>query len=190
MALRVSVEPAIEPITTAEGRAHLRQDLRDDDMAIDAAIRAARAYAENYTRRKFITQTVELIQTGFGSGLVSLQTGRIQSIESIEYLDGLAATQVLAASEYQLVRSCQPWAVAPSYGKTWPVTLSYYDSVTITFVAGYGDDPEDVPQDIRQAILLLLGHFYENRSDEVTGTIVSSHVLRSQDLLKPYRIYF
>jgi len=42
--------------------------------------------------------------------------------------------------------------------------------------------------DIRYAMLLVLGHLYANREDNVTGTIVSELKLGARNLLQPYRI--
>ena len=39
------------------------------------------------------------------------------------------------------------------------------DSLTITFVAGYGDDGVWVPQTIIQGVLMLTAHLYEQRGD-------------------------
>jgi hypothetical protein len=56
-----------------------------------------------------------------------------------------------------------PGRVLPAYGKVWPSTLDYPGSVRVQFVAGYGDTAEDVPQCIRNWILLNIGAMHENR---------------------------
>jgi uncharacterized phiE125 gp8 family phage protein len=65
MAIEVTTQPAVEPLTTAEAKAHLRVDLTHEDNLIDAAVIAARTYVENFTRLKLITQTVTLTRTGW-----------------------------------------------------------------------------------------------------------------------------
>jgi uncharacterized phiE125 gp8 family phage protein len=37
------------------------------------------------------------------------------------------------------------------------------EGIEIHFEAGFGHDPSDVPAPIRQATLLLIAHWYENR---------------------------
>lgn len=43
--------------------------------------------------------------------------------------------------------------------------------------------------DIRLVVLLLVGHWYENREASVTGVSVSTLPLAVEALLQPYRIY-
>jgi uncharacterized phiE125 gp8 family phage protein len=46
-------------------------------------------------------------------------------------------------------------------------------SVEIQYVAGYGDDAEDVPFEIAEAIQMILDHYYQYRGMVITGTIVT-----------------
>ena len=58
----------------------------------------------------------------------------------------------------------QPGRVSLAYGKSWPAdTLRPTNGVCITFVAGYGSAASAVPATACYAILLLMGHYYENR---------------------------
>jgi hypothetical protein len=53
---------------------------------------------------------------------------------------------------------------------------------------GAGDSPMLINPAIKAACLLILGHFYANREDVVTGTIATAMPMGSQALLTPYRI--
>jgi uncharacterized phiE125 gp8 family phage protein len=55
------------------------------------------------------------------------------------------------------------------------------DDVVISYDAGYGN-AEDVPADIKQAIMMLAGYLYENR--EGLGEIPQS----VKDILNPYKV--
>lgn len=61
--MRITLErvsgPAIEPVTLAQMRTHLRawEDITDDDDAIEAIYTAAREWVEDYTGRALIEQT-------------------------------------------------------------------------------------------------------------------------------------
>ena len=83
------------------------------------------------------------------------------------------------------------WLVAGGVksGQSWPgTTLKTAAGVTITFVAGYGATSASVPESIRQAILLLVGHWYENR--EATVGVGNMQVLPMgvKALLSDYRV--
>ena len=54
MSWQITVEPATEPITLVEAKAHLRVDFSDEDTYIDTLIVAARRYCEAYCNRVFI----------------------------------------------------------------------------------------------------------------------------------------
>jgi uncharacterized phiE125 gp8 family phage protein len=58
----------------------------------------------------------------------------------------------------------------------------------VRFTAGYGDTASDVPQTIRQAILLAVGHWYENREATVAVGNVRELPLGIEALLWPYRV--
>ena len=57
----------------------------------------------------------------------------------------------------------------------------------IDYVAGYGAGPADVPASLRQAVLLLVGYWFENRDSVIiagAGSIVPSGL---DQLVAPYR---
>lgn len=57
--------------------------------------------------------------------------------------------------------------------------------------AGFDTDEDRLllDDDIRLVVLLLVGHWYENREASVTGVSVSTLPLAVESLLQPYRIY-
>jgi len=57
------------------------------------------------------------------------------------------------------------------------------EPVEIDFETGYGDRPTDIPPVIRQAILLSVGDFYENRD---SGAMPRNMLAR--EILDTYRI--
>ncbi len=75
-------------------------------------------------------------------------------------------------AEYVVDADSFPGAFYCAYGKTYPPTQNIYNAVTVRFVAGYANAGA-VPQRIKQAMFLLIGHWYENRENSVVGTIVN-----------------
>lgn len=57
--------------------------------------------------------------------------------------------------------------------------------------AGFDSDEDSLllDDDIRLVVLLLVGHWYENREASVAGVTVSTLPLAVESLLQPYRIY-
>ena len=188
MPYKVITAPAAEPVTTDEAKKHLNVTTADDDAYIGTLITAAREYVENIIRRSLMTQTIQATLDKFAE-CIELERGPAQSIESIKYIDFDGVEQTLAASDYQTDLVTVPPRIVAAYGKSWPATRDQLNAVTIEFIAGYGDAAADVPQPIKQAMLLYIGHLYENRESVITGTMVSETPQGVNALLSPYRVW-
>lgn len=167
-----TVAPVTEPVHLDEVRDHLRVDITDDDTLIEALITAAREYVEQASRRALVTQTWRYNLDQFpAADEIELPRPPLKSVTSITYRDSDGTTHTLASSVYEVDTDSQPGRVRLAYGEDWPSdTLAETNPVRITFVAGYGD-ADDVPKRWKQAILLLVGHWYENREAVMVGSI-------------------
>jgi uncharacterized phiE125 gp8 family phage protein len=168
MASELVTGPASEPVTLDEAKAHLRVDGDDEDDYITSLIVAARQAAEAYTRRALITQTWRHTGDRF-TGTVTLPHQPVQSVASVA-IDG----EALPGYAYETDTSTGRVKALAAYA------ADDIGGVAITYTAGYGD-AADVPMQIRQAILLTVGHMHENReSQEMPGY--------AKRLLDPYRV--
>lgn len=178
----------MEPVSLDDAKRHLRVTSTLDDGYIGGLITAARKYAERRTRRAFITQTwaIKLERFPDSSSSLYLPVPPLQSITSITYVDQDGATQTWSSGSYKALTSHLPGRVVLEYGEVWPTSLrDDPEAVVITFVAGYGDAATDVPQEIKQAILLMVGHWYANR-EPVAATTMSKIPLTVDSLLGSY----
>lgn len=187
-----TADSTTEPVTLAEAKTHLRVDTTADDSLIEGLIAAARQWVEHYTRRALITQTWAASLHRFPHQEcepILLPHSPLQSVDSIEYLDLSGASTTWAASKYQVDDVSEPPRILPVEAEDYPSEQDdTFNTVTITFTAGYGDAESDVPQPIRQAMFLLVGEMYERREQAVTGTIINEVPLGVQALLGPYRV--
>lgn len=182
MYLRMVTPPAIEPITLEEAKQHMRVDGNDDDSLISALITAARQRAEEYTKRAFITQSWELALDSV-SGKVYLPRPPIQAINGVT-LDG----EIVSAENYSLIGQDVFYSRIP-FRAINPASL------VIRYTSGYGSNATDVPQAIRQAILMLVAHMYEAREGEAPQVEYEVQARAGADippmvasLLRPYRV--
>lgn len=194
MGLVLVTPPGAEPITLAEGKAHLRVTVTDEDTLINSLIVAARSRAETFLRRALMTQTWDYVLDCFPAWAIEVPRPPLAVLTSVKYLEASAGVlTTLAASEYRVDLSSQPGRVTPEIGKVWPVTYDVINAVTVRFDAGY-TSAANVPQEIKQAMLLLLAAWFENRSDFVIapGTAHSLPMpVSAEALLRPYRVdYF
>lgn len=184
--------PAKEPVTIDDMKAHARIDDFDNDVTIKDFIVAGREWVENHTHRALITQTFTLKLSEFPlatKAIIELMGGKIQSVTSIEYVDAAGATQTWATSEYIVDSDWEPGRVSLAFDKTWPTIREWGLPITIVYVAGYGDDPSDVPASLRSAIKIIASDLYENREDEIIGQTVNSVPWGASVLASTYRVF-
>lgn len=193
MSLKRITQPSWEPVTDAEAFNHLRVDgygespAHPDAAMISALVTAAREFVEDHCgiavspcQWRYTLPTL--------ADPIRIPMGPVRSVDQVTYLDNDGVRQVLSPSLYEvttdelIVRGWQE--IYPNY-RAWP------DSVHVEFTAGYTDSlsPNDdpVPLRIKQAVLLIVGHLYENREQSVIGTIVAELPLGVWALLRPFR---
>lgn len=202
MPVRLITAPALEPVTLQEAKNQLRLETADDDVLVAALVKAARERVEEDTSRGLVTQTWELVQNsfagvdtlelgyrgrqpyiGFGPNFgatatpsgslpwIELPKGVVASVTSVKYIDTLGAEQTLSASVYTVDMASVPARLMLAYGQAYPNTRPQWDAVVIRYVVGTA--VANVPQALKQAILIALTQMYENRSpvlDEIGST--------------------
>ena len=189
MTHKIITPPEFLPVTLQEAKDHLRVDHADEDALIESLIMAAVDSVEGYTRRAIVTRLVDVYFDAF-SALMEMPLSPLKSVESITYIDADGITQTLADTEYNVYTSRTPGAIGPAYGKTWPSVQCQKDAITVRIQAGYGDAWNTVPPAVRAAILLMIGHLYENREAVIVGQAVNTLPLAVDALLAPYRVYY
>jgi uncharacterized phiE125 gp8 family phage protein len=195
--LSLVTPPVSEPIDLETAKGQCRVDLADDDPLIQGYITAAREYVEHYTGRQLITATWQLVLDGFPCW-IDVPKAPLKRVTSITYVDTAGVTQTLASSGYKVLGSyglgiANPTAgrgrIERAYASYWPITRCESGSVAIEFEAGYGD-AQDVPQALKLAQLLLIGHWYENRQQVLVGSMTATPLPFAVDaLLGPYRTW-
>lgn len=191
--------PTTEPVLLAEAKAHCRIDDTDEDGLLAGYIIAARQHVETHLRRALITQTWDLLldhcwpteTTGaYRQHRITLPKAPLISVTSVSYVDSAGVAQTLATNQYLVSNKRNEGVIDPAYAATWPDVRNQVDAITVRFVAGYGSNPGDVPEPIRQAILLLVGHWFENREAVNVGSIGIELPFAIEALLFPYRIFY
>lgn len=184
-----TVAPAVTPVSVAEAKANSRVDTSDDDTLIGVLIDAAVAHLDGYAGtlgRALVQQTWRQDVAAFIDPL-RLPVGNVMAISSITYYDSSNALQTLSTDVYTAMSDERGSYVTLKPDQSWPSVYSRPDAVRVTWTAGYGANASDVPAAIRQAILLMVSSWYENRETTVIGTIVADLPMGSQALLAPYR---
>src|SRR5690606_14937668 len=181
--------PAEEPVTVVDAKLHLRVDAPDDDALITRLIATARQHVETFQGRSLVTQTWRLSLDRFPRGrVIYLPRPPLQSVQGITYVAPDGSQQALDASLYDVDAASEPGRVVLKAGQAWPEVADVPGAVQVEYTAGYGDAAA-VPEAVKQAILLLVGHWYEHREQAVVGSSVSQLPFAVEALLSPDRVF-
>lgn len=154
--------PAELPITVEDLKAHLRVDSADEDVLIEIYAGAATAQLDGYhgiLGRALVTQTWRQDFDSFDD--LRLPLGPVSSVTHVKYYDGDNALQTLSSSVYRLLTDESGGYLELVSGEAWPSIYTRDDAVQVTFVAGVAVD--QIPSDIRAAIMLMAADLYANR---------------------------
>jgi uncharacterized phiE125 gp8 family phage protein len=191
--LSLITPPVLEPISVQEAKEHCRVDLTDEDALIDGYVQAARMHIETITGRALITQQWAMRLDGWPCWIDVPKPPLISTVllpVAITYVDTAGASQTLATTQYRIDAPSGPTAgrgrIEAAYGVTWPSLQGVLNNATVTFWAGYGVSGDTVPRPIRQAMLLLIGHWYRNRESVAFGVTASEIPQAVKSLLTPY----
>ena len=169
MPLTLMTPPAVLPVTLDMAKAYLKVDGTDEDILIEALVAAATSRIEFECDLALITQQWSLYRDHWpGCGILEIPLHPVQVVEEIRILtpDGLATVDPVL---YETDLSGRPARVRALPG--FPAAADGLNVVEMRIRAGFGDAPEDVPSDLRQAVLLVVAHWFENRegADERNG---------------------
>lgn len=206
---RIVTPPAIEPVSLAEAKSHLRVDHGDDDQAIARLITAARQRIESDCARALIEQIWDVFFGAFPCGArLPLPFGQLRTVDAFEWVDTAGVTRSWTPSGGNLVEGSVvrahvdsiserpvPGGIVLADSQTWPPTrLRPSNPIRVRFTCGFGATASAVPATLRQAILLVVGHLYDHRSEVEIGqkaAIASEVVQRGVDsLIEDWRLLY
>lgn len=195
MPIKVITPPAAL-LTLADLRLHLKLDTsggtHPDDALVSAALMGAHRFAEHYTQVSLGSQTLELALDAFPSSssdaagsTIQLPRGPVTGITSVKYIDTAGTLQTISASDYALDDYSMPPRLYPAYSKTWPATRPIFNSVLVRYVAG----ATLLDEAVRNALLLIVAHLYENRTNVVQGAVPTEVPMGAKTFLDTVRVW-
>lgn len=171
MFLKEQAPSALNPVPIRELAAHLRlaQGFNDDgseDALLDLYLRNATAVIERRTATALVERPY-LLQTACWDrrGHLHLPVGPVTTIDSIRYIRP-GSTIDLTEDDWRLEPGTRRQRLTGPSGRALRM-LPHGALAEIAFTAGYGPSWNEVPDDLRQAVILLAAHCYENREGDV-----------------------
>jgi uncharacterized phiE125 gp8 family phage protein len=166
-------------------------DHESDDSLIGDLVAAAAGQVEAWTGRAMVVRTYTLYLDAFpaagpdGRRTLRLPMPPLAEVKFVKYFDEDGADRTMDEADYQVDSAGEPARLLPAPGEDWPATQDgRINAVRVQFNAGHAD-AASCPREARQAVLLLVGHWYENREAVVTGTIATEIQLGVRAILGP-----
>ncbi len=177
--------PAREPLTLAEAKAFLRVDSDAEDALIAALIAAARRAVEAATGRALLAQSWRVVRDAWPpSGVFALPVAPVQALLAVRLRAADGSVAELEPARLRLTVDRTP-ALIHLDPATLPAPGARFGGIEIDVRAGYGDAADAVPEDLVQAVRLMLAHFHEHR-DAPGDTLRPPATVAA--LLAPYRL--
>lgn len=194
---RVILQPTEELLTIEECRAHLNvqpyppededgSDVHPDDDLIMAMQGAAREYCENYLGLTLAPRTYELAMDSFPSGAITISSPPLLEVQSITYqeLDSDELPVDIEVDPEDYIVDTFASRIVPV--TSWPIVTTATNAIRVIYLAGTSES-EPLPYGVRAALLLVLGHLYENRENSVDAATYKIP-LGAESLLQFYRV--
>lgn len=152
-----------EPVSLIEARSQCHIDGEEHDATLDHLRKSARSFVEAYTGLSLRTRTIPLRFAGWPD-IARLPVAPVSGV-AIQYVDGAGATATLPSGDYALFvdgyeSGIDMLAPAPALG---------VGRAPITVQVSAGFTPSTIPLHVKQAILLLIGQWFDNPSAIVNG---------------------
>ena len=182
------VTPATEnPITLTEAKTHLKVDTTADDTFITNLIKSATSSAQEYTNRFFIQTTIQQVGDKW-EDISNLFKSPVASVTNIKYVNPSGSLQTLSTDVYFVDDVNKPARIGLKPNQSFPEIIDRLNAVQVNYVSGLAAGADEVDEGIRQALLLTIGNWYQNRQAVVTGTIATELPMNAKFLLDQYKI--
>ena len=175
------------PVSLTEAKSHLKVDTTADDTYITSIIKAATQLSEEYTNRFFIDTVIDQTCSDFAQ-LQTLFKSKVSAVAHVKYYDNDNSLQTLSATIYDTQLQYEPSQIQLAENQSFPSITKRNDAVVARYTVGYGSSSSDVPEIIKQAILLTIGNFYQNRNSVVIGRIATELPMNVKWLLDTYKV--
>lgn len=175
--------PTEEPLTLTEAKQQLRVDHTAEDTLIRAYIAAARLHVEAHIGLFLLEQTWQMSFDADAQMPLKLSLCPLMSIDAVTFQPVSGPPVGVPPSDYTVYGGATDKRLDITANKP---ALRPFDAIQIEATFGFGSSIEDIPEDVRQAVRLLVAHWYENR-EAVSSYTRDAMTLGVKALLAPYR---
>lgn len=161
MSVTLMAPPALEPVSLAQMKDHLRVEHASEDTLISAYITSGRLHIEAFLSKVLIWQNWRINFDRLPVGkAVHLPLAPILALNTVSFYTEQTGPNTIPPVDYTIdLDSFRPRFLLHLQRQN----LRAFGAYELDVTAGYGPAAEDVPADIRQALRLLVAYWYENR---------------------------
>ncbi len=166
MASVLVTPPAIEPVSLAEAKAHLRITHADEDALISTLIVSARRIVEARTGLLLIEQEWTCYLDDWpDDGVIAIPLSPVSAVEDLSVFGENDTPAVIDPAHYYVDVASRPSRLMLRGSRVWARPGRIGNGIAIAVTAGFGTTAVAVPEALRQAILLLVAHWHEHRGN-------------------------
>lgn len=188
MSYNTTITSSIEVLNLTTVKNHLRVEHSDDDTLISGYTESVIDYLESITGRVIGQKVVTQYLNDFplSDNPIILETNYLSGLTIQYYTDVTSSASTFSSNDYRIITLGSYTQVQPN--NNWVTTDDKEGSVVLTYTAGYYTT-NDIPKAIKQAALLLIGHYYEHRENVIIGSITSTLDFTIDALITPHKYF-
>lgn len=182
-------QPAVEPVSLSELKAHLAITESGDDEILFDLISEAREQIEQSSGLALISQQWRMtmdqwpagssqwwdgVREGHpsmlygprGAAWVKLPVYPLISVDTVTVFDEDSTSQSVTIGDvFDIDTQQTPGRMGLKFGATWPIALRPTNAIQIVYTAGYGSTAASVPRTLRRAVRAMAAYLYAHRGD-------------------------
>lgn len=166
-AMTRTIAPIERIVTVQEVKRAIRLSLDDNfhDSQIVSLIDGATSQVEHDCSLALMRQTYGMYRDCWPrESFIYLPVRPLLEIQSIKYTDGTGVVVTMPDTDYKADRG-QPVILRKT--NAWPAGTD----IEILFDAGFGDDPQNIPAQLKQAVMLQVGKWFQNPTMDMNEII-------------------
>jgi uncharacterized phiE125 gp8 family phage protein len=187
MALVLTSGPAVEAVTVADAKTHMRVDGSAEDVLIGSLILTSRLHVEAALGLALINQTWMLVLDRWPPcGTVEIPIAPLQAVTSVRVRNAAGTPIVVPPTSYLVdIVSKPPRLVWNNTAPSYPGQAA--NGIEIDLSVGFGASAASVPAPLKHAVLMLAAHWHEHRDPVEIGSTAARIPDAVADLIQPFR---